>query len=394
MLRVLTLSTLFPDASRPTFGIFVERQTLGLAAHPDVELKVVAPVALPPTGLARRHPAYRSLANLPAREIWKGLDIYRPAFPTLPIVGGRINPWSMWWTLIPLLDAIRADFPFDVIDTEFFYPDGPAAVRLGRRLGVPVSIKARGTDIQMWGRMPLCRQMVATAGRRADGMLAVSAALREEMIALGMPGERIRVHHTGVDQAKFQPRDRAAAKAAIGVEGPLVATIGYLIPRKGQSLLLEAMAALPGVTLLIAGDGPDRDVLAGRIAALGLGDRVRLLGPQPHDALPGLLAAADVMALPSSSEGLANVWVEALACGTPIVITDVGGARGVVDRPAAGRLVARTPDAIAEGIRSVLTDPKPQAEVAEAARRFTWERNTETLYEHLRELAGSHVPTQ
>jgi glycosyltransferase involved in cell wall biosynthesis len=208
------------------------------------------------------------------------------------------------------------------------------------------------------------------------------------MIALGIPGEKIRVHHTGVDQAKFRPRERLAAKAALGVEGPLAVSVGYLIPRKGQSFLIEAMAALPGVTLLIAGDGPDRKMLAGRISALGLGERVRLIGAQPHDALPALLAAADAMALPSSSEGLANVWVEALACGTPIVITDVGGARELVDRPAAGRLVARTAEAIAEGIRAVLADPRPADEVAEAARRFTWEANRDALYEHLKGLVG------
>ena len=387
MLRVLTLSTLFPDRTRPTFGVFVERQTLGLAARPDVELRVVAPVALPPVGWARRHPAYRQLAALPPRETWKGIDVHRPVFPTVPLVGGALNPWSMWWTLLPLLDAIRADFAFDVIDAEFFYPDGPAAVRLARRLGVPVSIKARGADIQMWGHRPLCRSMIARAGRQAQGVLAVSAALREKMIGLGLPGDRIAVHQTGVDQSIFRPRDRAAAKAALGVEGPLVVTIGHLISRKGQGLLIEAMAALPGATLLIAGQGPDRAMLEGRIIALGLQDRVRLIGPQPHEALPPLLAAADVMALPSWSEGLANVWVEALACGTPVVITDVGGAREVVDRPAAGRLVDRTPGAIAEGIRQLLADPRPQDEVAEAAKRFTWERNSETLYAHLLGLA-------
>lgn len=383
MLRVLTLSTLFPDATRPGFGGFVERQTLALAARGDVEVRVVAPYALPPTRWARRHPAYRELAGLPARETWKGLDVWRPPFATLPLIGGGINPRSMARTLRPLLESIRADFPFEVIDAEFFYPDGPAAISLGQGLGVPVSIKARGSDIHLWGRRAACRRKIVAAGRAADGMLAVSAALRDDMIAMGLPGERIRVHHTGVDQTLFRPQDRAAAKAALGVAGPLVVSAGNLIPLKGHALLIDAMHALPGVTLLIAGRGPELGPLAARIAAGGLDDRVRLLGPLPHQALPDLFAAADVMALPSASEGLANVWVEALACGTPVVITDVGGARELVDRPAAGRLVARDPAAIAEGIRAVLADPRPQAEVAEAARRFTWERNSAALFEHL-----------
>lgn len=386
MLRVLTLSSLFPDESRPGFGGFVERQTRGLAEHPDVELRVVAPVAVPPTRWARRHPAYAALVALPPRETRGGLDIYRPRFPTLPMIGGRINPWSMARTLRPFLATIRQDFPFDVIDTEFFYPDGPAAIRLGRAFGVPVSIKARGSDIHYWGGLAACRSRIVAAGRAADGMLAVSAALRDDMIAMGLPGERITVHYTGVDSSRFRPQDRATAKAALGVTGPLVVTAGNLIALKGQALVIEAMRALPAASLLIAGKGPDQDALAKQIASSGLEQRVKLLGPLPHDQLPRLFAAADVMALPSAAEGLANVWVEALACGTPIVITDVGGAREVIDRPAAGRLVARTPGAIVAGISDVLADPRPQAEVVEAVARFTWERNTEALYAHLKGL--------
>ncbi|WP_340317106.1 glycosyltransferase [Rhizorhabdus argentea] len=390
MLRVLTLSTLFPDRTRPGFGGFVERQTRALAAHPDVDVKVVAPLAMPPTALARRHPAYRALGELPLREDWDGLDVRRPRFPALPLIGGRINPWSLWWGLLPVLDALREDFAFDVIDAQFFYPDGPAAVWLGRRYGVPVSIKARGSDIHLWGDKAGCRGKIVAAGQAADGLLAVSAALRRDMIAMGMPGERIGIHHTGIDRSMFHVQDRAVAKAELGVTGPLVVTIGNLIPLKGQALVIEAMRALPGVTLLLAGRGPDQDALAAQIAAKGLQDRVRLLGALPHAQLPGLLAAADVMALPSASEGLANVWVEALACGTPLVITDVGGARDVVDRPAAGRLVERTPDAIAAGIEGVLANPAPQTEVAEAVRGFSWERNCEALYAHLKGLAEAN----
>lgn len=383
MLRVLTLSTLYPDRTRPGFGAFVERQARALAARGDVEVKVVAPFAVPPGPLARLHPAYRDLIALPRREDWNGLDVLRVPFPTIPGLGARINPWSLRRSVAQRLDSLRGEFPFDVIDAEFFYPDGPAAVSLGKRYGVPVSIKARGSDIHFWGRLPATSDKVIAAGRGADGMLAVSAALRADMIALGLPGDRIRVHHTGVDQVAFRPQDRDAAKQALGVAGPLVVSAGNLIPLKGHGLLIEAMAALPGVTLLIAGRGPEDAALAAQIAGAGLGDRVRLLGPLPHAELPALFAAADVMALASASEGLANVWVEAVACGTPVVITDVGGARELVNGPTAGRLVARNPAAIAEGIADLLANPPPQDAVRAAARDFTWERNSQALFDHL-----------
>lgn len=381
MLRVLTLSTLFPDATRPNFGIFVERQTLGLAASPETEVRVVAPVGLPPFPLST-HPAYRPLAALPRLEQWKGLTVDRPRFHNVPATAGRFHAPLLERALVPLLHRIRRDFAFDVIDTSFFFPDGPAAVGLGRRFGVPVSIKARGADIHHWGRARATGAQIRAAGRGADGLLAVSAALRDDMIALGMPPDRIAVHHTGVDQDRFHPDRRTPA------ERPLVVSVGALIPRKGHDIVIDAVAGLPAVTLKIAGDGPERAALQRRIDAAGVGDRITLLGAVAHDALPPLIAAADVMALASSSEGLANAWVEALASGTPIVVTEAGGAKEVVDRATAGRVVDRTPDAFRSAIADLLAAPPPRAAVRAAAARFTWERNAQTLRAHLARLAA------
>lgn len=382
MLRVLTLATLFPDATRPTFGIFVERQTLGLAALPDVEVKVVAPIATPPGPLARFGQS-SGLGAVPAREAWKGLDVHRPRFPSLPGVGA-LNPMLMARALLPMLRRMREDFPFDVIDAEFFFPDGPAAARLGRALDVPVSIKARGHDIHHFGHARGTAGQVLAAGRAAGGMLAVSAALKADMVALGLPAERIRVHYTGVDLDRFRPvADRMAAKAALGVSGPLLLSVGALIPRKGHDLAIRALAELPGVTLMVAGKGPEHGALEALAQRIGVGDRVRLLGPQPHEALPALAAAADVGLLVSASEGLANAWVESLACGTPLVLSDVGGARELVGRPEAGRIVAREPAAIAEAVRGLLASPSDPAAVRATAERFTWNANALALRAHL-----------
>uniref|UniRef100_UPI0035CA3455 glycosyltransferase n=1 Tax=uncultured Sphingomonas sp. TaxID=158754 RepID=UPI0035CA3455 len=382
MLRVLTLSSLFPDASRPNFGVFVERQTLGLAAHPEVELRLVAPVGLPLWPLSR-HPHYAALAALPEHEVWKGLDTFRPRFTTLPATQGRFHARALMRRLLPLLTEIGRDFAFDVIDAEFFFPDGPAAVALGQHFGVPVSIKARGADIHHWGTAPATARQVVAAGQAADGLLAVSHAMRSDMAALGIPAGKIRIHHTGVDLDRFAPRDRAPAKTAYGVRGPLIVSLGALIPRKGHDVVIGAMPALPGATLLIAGEGPSRGALTAQIAALGLSERVLLLGSIAHGDLPALLAAADVMALASSSEGLANAWVEALACGTPIVVTPAGGAAEVVTDPAFGRLAERSSAAFATAISAILADPPGAEAVRRGAAGFTWAANTSALFDHL-----------
>jgi glycosyltransferase involved in cell wall biosynthesis len=386
MLRVLTLASLFPHGLKPTLGVFVERQTLGLAARKDVALEVASPLGWPVWPLSL-HPHYAPLAALPEREAWKGVTVHRPRFRVWPRFGEAGAAERMAEALLPLLKEIRARFPFDVIDAEFFWPDGPAAVRLGQALGVPVSIKARGSDIHYWGGRAGIGAQIVAAGRAADGLLAVSGALKADMAALGMPEARIRVHHTGVDLDRFRPVDRSAAKAALGVNGPLLVTAGHLNERKGQRLAVEALARLPGATLLLVGEGPDRVWLEQRIAAPDVAGRVRLLGVRPHEELPALLAAADVMILPTASEGLANVWVEALACGTPVVTTDVGGAPDVIDRPEAGRLVPRDAAAIAAAVSELLEDPPAQETVRQAAARFSWDVNRVALFDHLSGLA-------
>jgi glycosyltransferase involved in cell wall biosynthesis len=388
MLRVLTLATLFPDSSRPNFGIFVERQVQALLRRGDAEVRVVAPVGVPPWPLCKiGH--YAALSALPLRETRNGIAVERPRFTVLPKIGVASRPRALARAILPLLKRIRSAFAFDVIDAEFFFPDGPAAVWLGRQLGVPVSIKARGSDLHFWGVEAKTAALVRDAGCAADGMLAVSAALRDDMIALGMSGDRIRVHRTGVDLTRFRPADRAALKASFGISGPMLLTVGALIPRKGQSLVIQALADVPDATLVFAGAGPDAGSLAALAARLGVEKRVRFLGAVPHDALPRLFAAADAMVLASASEGLANAWVEAIACGTPVVITDVGGARELVTRASAGRLVAREAGAIAEGIRAVLAERSPAAEIRACAEPFTWEANAEGLHAHLSALVAA-----
>lgn len=389
MMRVLTLSSLYPNANRPELGRFVERQTQGLAALDDVEVLVVAPRGLPPGPLARLS-HYRPLADLAERETWNGIDVHRPRFTNWPMTGGRHHAASIVRAVQPLLAAIRRDFPFDVIDAEFFFPDGPAAVALARTFGVPVSIKARGADIHHWGHAPGTAGQVRAAGRAADGLLSVSGALADDMAAIGMPRDRIRIHRTGIDHSQFAADDRPSARAALGVATPLVVSVGALIPRKGHDIVIDAVARLPGVALWIAGSGPEQATLEARIAGHGAGDRIRLLGQMRHADLPRLFAAADVMALASSSEGLANVWVEAMAAGTPVVIPPIGGADEAVDRPAAGRIAARDAGAFAQAIGALIADPPPADAVRAAAARFSWDRNAAELRDHLAALVAAH----
>lgn len=385
MLRVLTLATLFPNAAFPRLGTFVERQTVGLARYPGVELRIVSPRGLPPPPFDRiGH--YAALRRLPDRELWQGIPLLRPRFLHFPATGGRFDAAAMARSLEPVLGALRREFAFDVIDAEFFFPDGPAATQLGRTFDVPVSVKARGSDIHYWGARRPTRGQLLAAGEAASGLLAVSDSLRQDMIALGLPAAKIATHRTGVDLDLFVPRDRADAKERLGVAGPLVSCVAALLERKGQSVLIAALAYCPGTRLVLIGDGPMRGRLEAEAQRAGVRDRVIFAGSLAHAEVACWLAASDCMALASSSEGLANAWVEALACGTPVVTCDVGGAREVICSAAAGRIVARQPEAFATAIRELLACPPAPSEVRRAAEPFTWAANTAALHAHLSSL--------
>ena len=387
-MRILTLATLFPNAAHPNFGIFVERQTAGLAARAGVDVTIINPVGIPPWPLSGSK-RYAALSALPEHQEWRGLDVYRPRFTLVPKFGGPRNPASIAKAVLPLAKQLHDAESFDLIDAEFFYPDGPAAMQIAEALGIPFTVKARGADIHHWGKEKGCAEQLLEAAGKAAGLLAVSGALKDDMIALGMDANKIMVHYTGLDQARFKPRDRLAEKERLGIDGAAILCVGALIPRKNQALLIEALPQLAGVSLLLAGEGEMESEYRALAQLLGVAGRVRFLGSVPHDDLPGLYAAADVMALVSSSEGLANAWVEALACGTPVIASNVGGALELIRSDDAGRIVAQDVAAIVAATRALLDNPIPPERVAAQVTHFSWETNAEKLERFFRDVVSN-----
>lgn len=388
-LRVLSLSTLYPNASTPNFGVFVERQMQAVAARGDVDLVMVNPLGLPPFPLSL-HPRYRSLRGLDRVEQRGGVSVYRPRFVLLPGTGGRFNARLEAAAVLPLAREMHAKQPFDLVDAQFFYPDGPAALRVAQALNLPCSIKARGADVHYWGHAPGTVQQVRDAAIGASGLLAVSSGLADDLVTLGADRTKITVHRTGLDRTIFQPLDRAESRAKLGLPAgrPVLACVGALIERKGQRFAIEALVQVPDAILVLAGAGPDEAQLRSLTASLGLADRVRFLGAVPHADLPVVLGAADLFVLPSASEGLANAWVEALACGTPVVTTPIPGAQELLTDPVFGRMAERDPAAFASAINELLAAPPPRDKVLAGAAQFSWEANAAALVAHWRNLAA------
>jgi teichuronic acid biosynthesis glycosyltransferase TuaC len=355
-----------------------------LAARGDWDVTVVNPLGMPPVPMRR----YATLKAVPEVEQQGAVTIHHPRFLLVPGLSGPINPALIAHAIIPLARRLHAQRPFDLVDAQFFYPDGPAAAKVARALELPLAIKARGSDIHLWGARAYPRRQMIEAARQSSALLAVSQALGRDMVALGMPEDRIRVHYTGLDRERFRPLGREAARQLVSAlpslqiwpEGRLLLCVGALLAIKGQALAIRALPLLPpDVRLAIAGTGADESALKKLVTELGLESRVHFLGSVEHDVLPHLLCAADAMVLPSEREGLANAWIESLACGTPVVIPDIGGAREVVTNESAGRIVERTPEAIAAAITALLTNPPSPHDVAVNAERFSWDSNAAAL---------------
>ena len=390
-MRLLTFSTLYPNAGRPHHGVFVENRLRHLVGSQPVSSTVLAPVPWFPSGHAR-FGDWALNARVPPREERHGLVVHHPRYPVLPKVGMLAAPWLLYRASLGAVRRLMRDgLRFDVIDAHYLYPDGVAAVWLGRRLGVPVVLTARGSDVTQIAQMPAPGRMVSAAVRAAAGVITVSAALRDGVIALGAAPERVRVLRNGVDLDGFHPPvDRGAARAALGLTRPALISVGHLIPRKGHDLTIRAMALLPEWELVVLGEGPERAGLERLIGSLGLEDRVRLLGARPHGALAACYGAADLMVLASSREGWANVLLESMACGTAVVASDIPGNPEVVGRREAGVVVARTPEGIAVGVRDLWAAMPERGATRRYAEGFGWGETSAGGYAVYRGvLAGS-----
>jgi glycosyltransferase involved in cell wall biosynthesis len=390
--RLLSLATLYPNAAAPRFGTFVARSLEALAARGDWQVTAINPIGVPPVPFGH----YRALARAAVDGVEHRVSVHRPTFPLIPRYGAALNPRLVARAVLPLARRLHAEAPFDLVDAQFFYPDGPAAARVAEALGLPLAIKARGADIQYWGTRGYALKRMRAAAAQASVLLAVSEALANDMAALGFPEDKIRLHYTGLDRDLFHPLDRLECRRHVAshfgfelpVGAPLLATVGALIPRKGQSLVVRSLAQIPEARLLLVGKGADEADLRGLAAREGLAGRVHFLGSLDHTLLPVVLSAADAMVLPSASEGLANAWVEALACGCPLVISEAGGARELLTRPDAGRIVEREPEVIADAVRALLADPPDRDTVAATVERFGWPAHAEALDDIYSEVIG------
>ena len=400
--HIVVFSSLFPSSVQPGAGLFVRERMFRVGAH--LPLAVVSPQPwVPLQGLLRRFkPGFRPGA--PRHETQQGHDVWFPRFFSLPGMLKRLDGWFMALGARSRLAQLKRDGRLDLIDAHFGYPDGFAATLLGRWLGVPVTITLRGTETRHARDVALAPRL-RTALQRATRVFAVADSLRQVALGLGIADAKLQVVGNGVDLARFHPLPQAQARQMLGIaaEVPVLVSVGGLVERKGFHRVIDELPVLreafPGlVYLVVGGASPEGDMgaaLQQQVARLGLQDCVRFLGPLAPDQLPLPLSAADVFVLATRNEGWANVFLEAMACGLPVVTTAVGGNAEVVCRPELGTVVPfGDAAALRQAIAQSLKARWDRLALRQYAQDNTWDRRVATLLAEFAALHAAHTGAQ
>ena len=355
-------------------------------------------------------PGVRELGSEPGEDDWQVLDMLgslvdkslvqvrdheHPRYLLLPKVGMTTAPLSLALGALPTIRRLmREGFDFDLIDAHYYYPDGVAAALLAQWLRKPLAITARGTDLNLIPQHALPRRMIHWAAGRAQASIGVCSALVDVLRGWQIDPARLHVMRNGVDLQRFSPRPQAEARRELGLDGgPLLISVGHLIERKGNHLTIAAMPQVlqrhPGARLLLVGDGVERARLEAQAASLGLQAQVRFVGPVANDRLAAWYSAADVSVLASSREGWANVLLESMACGTPVVATNIWGTPEVVADAVAGELVeCRDAASLAAGVLRLLERMPAPSAVRRYAEGFGWAATSQAQVDVFRHLAN------
>ncbi len=392
-MRVLVLSSVFPNPKQPTFGVFIRERVRRVARH--CELVVVAPVPWFPVNRLIRGSLW---SGIPVFEQQEGLPVYHPRFFCVPRYFKWLDGLFYACSLFPFLARLRRTFPFDVIDAHFAYPDGVAAALLGKVLRRPVVITLRGSIARL-ATYPLHRPQLKCALSSAARVFAVSGSLKRIAVGLGIPAQSIRVIPNGVDISRFFPRDRNEARRTLGLplDRTILASVGGINEGKGHHRIVGLLPGLlrhyPDLLYVIVGGERPGDSSRGLIERVirchGLDERVRIIGERPHEEIPLWIAAADLFCLATRSEGWANVLLEALACGRPVVTTRVGGNPEVITSQAFGILVPPNDDqALEQAILKALERTWDVEGMVAYARAHSWD----TVARHVLEDFGRLVP--
>lgn len=347
------------------------------AARKNCDVRVVAPVPFFPKTCFFK--SYSYFSHIPQQEIIDDIIVYHPRYPLLPKISMPFHGQLMYYGTRNQVRHIHDTFQFDIIDAHFIYPDCQAAVALGNMLNLPVVSSARGSDIHEFINYARIRPKIIKTLQKTTRIISVCQALKDIMVDLGIEDEKISVIPNGIDTDLFYFVERETAREKLGLDKKcrIILSVGSLIPLKSHDLTIKAIKNLIkkgwNIQFYIAGTGPEKKNLENLIVKLNLNDHVFLIGHLPNETLHLWYNAADLFCLSSEREGWANVLTEALACGTPVVATNVFGSSEIVKNDSLGVLVNRTYKDISAGLEQALNKKWDRKKISSTIGSRTWD---------------------
>lgn len=366
-MKVLFFSYAYPNPLQPGLGTFNRSMIAGLVG--DHEVRVVSPVPFPEVWQARLGGKLPRGLNDPQFSAVPGVRADYSTFYYPPKLFRAQYGQCLWWSVRRRLDRAMREFRPDVVLSYWAHPDGEVAVRMAARHHVPCVTMVGGSDVLLLARSGSRRRAILNVLNRADAVVTVSDHMANTLVSDGIDHERLRVVRRGVDLAVFSPGDRVISRRGLGLpeDRTLLVAVGRLVPVKGFQYLIDACSVLKtrgrSFSCCILGDGPLRGELQAQIDRLGLRGTVELRGPQSQTELAEWYRAADMSVLSSLSEGVPNVLLESLACGTPFVATGVGGVPEIADRRHDRLVPPERPVEMADAIDSQLQMRRDQLHV-------------------------------
>jgi teichuronic acid biosynthesis glycosyltransferase TuaC len=383
-LHILTFTTLFPNTIQPLHGIFVQARMECFTRKYQHEWTIVAPVPYFPKlpFVIRRH--WHNFARIPFREVIPNGIVYHPRYLVTPKVGMRF--YGRWMALASraIVRRVCEARTVSLIDGHYIYPDGTAAVTLGRELGIPVVLSARGSDLNLYPRFKFLIPQIKANLKACRQVICVCSELRRVALDYGASEEHTIVVGNGIDSTLFHLSDQSTARTNLGIPlgSKVFISVGHMIERKGFHILIEAFAGMHerDLILVIIGDGIERRRLEGLVRHHRLEHRVLMPGSIPNQQLPQWYSASDVFLLASSREGWPNVVCEAQATGLPVVATAVWGIPEIVNASTLGILVSnRTASAFAVAMEQSLQIPWDRSLIESMGQRRTWDKVADQL---------------
>jgi len=360
--KILIITNLYPLPWQPTRAMFNYQQFGHLEAKAEVYYLI--PVAIPDWWKHRKQ-----LDNV-EKNIKYVPYIYIPKF------GRRFYGKLMQWSLSILASSwIKSISPTKIL-ASWAYPDAVAAVEIAKKFNTEFYLKVHGSDINMHATFPERAKQITAMANHAQGILSVSQDLANKMVYMGINKDKIHVIYNGVNLEKFIPKPADNSS-------PYIIFIGNLKHDKGVIELLNAFIQIhkqfPDLKLHYIGSGNMAVKLQEIISKNQLEEKVILEGVKAHDQLPDIIAQAKLLALPSYNEGVPNVILEAMACATPVVATNVGGIPEVVTKETGVIATEITANAIAFSLQEALEKNWDYSAIRSHAELFSWEKNTNEL---------------